>query len=92
MIISFVKGKAEQISFGGNSLGSASICGSPIKQNDTMAQVEAACGSPSFVNKTNQQVSTNQQIKISTWTYQFTPYQPQVTLTFHNQILKSVSQ
>lgn len=90
LTVTYINNKVSNISLGGSSVPSASVCSRPIKEGDSMATVNSACGSPYLTNHTQSAVGNPKKITISTWFYQFNPYQS-ITLTFQEGILKSIS-
>jgi hypothetical protein len=90
IMVTFVNNKAASISLNGSSIPSASVCQKPIKTGDTVSQINRACGAPYLTNQTTTGVGEPKQEKVSSWFYQFNPYQS-ISLTFQAGILKSIS-
>ncbi len=88
-------GKVININVNGIGVGATSECSQPIKLGDTRDQVKAACGKPSWINKsdpsmvgdTNQ--SQEQQSKEVTQ-MNYSSSNPPVQLIFENGLLKEV--
>ncbi len=83
MTIAFNENKVLNITANGMSLPSTQICGSMISVNDTPAQIKAACGKPTMVNKPQQ--SAANAIEMTEFKYDSAP---PITLIFENGKLK----
>lgn len=77
-------GKLVNISVNGIGVGSTQICGADIQLGDTKDSVKAACGNPSYINKSSQNEGQSEKNKITLLTYKVTP---PVTLVFVNGVL-----
>lgn len=84
------KGKAINISVNGIGVGASSICGTNIQLGDDKDRIKAACGDPSFVNKSAPSAANPatapQDIKIVELIY--ANGNPAATLVFENGLLK----
>src|SRR5207244_256348 len=72
MTIAFANGRAMNITAQATSLASTSLCGPTISVGDTIQTIEAACGTPGFVQK---QVSPGgpQSIEVTEYKYNTAP-------------------
>lgn len=77
--------KAINISVNGIGVGESTICGNPIRLNDTRDSVKQACGKPSFINKETNESGEKNVDTIITFIYK----NPPGTFTFKNGKLVS---
>lgn len=85
--ISFDKdGKAVNISVNGIGVGSSTICGGAIALGQSRDDIKAACGEPSYINKSTNPSTTEKPktTKITTFIYNTNP---PVKLIFENDLL-----
>lgn len=85
------KGKSINISVNGIGVGATTICGKNIQLGDDKDTIKAACGDPSFVNKSapssaNPSAGQQQDIKVLELIY--ANGNPPATLVFENGVLK----
>lgn len=94
MMVTIKDGKVSSLNFEGGSVNSVSICpGFTIQKGTTAQQVSNACGPPSAINRTTQNVYTGRNETVETWVYLENPNipsSPQTRLTFKNGILQSI--
>lgn len=89
--IDIVENKVFSIALNGSGTNAVSICNSvPIKIGDPADLAYSACGTPSLVNESyiNRPVPGKQKPQI--WFYQINQYQPPLSLTFVDGVLKSI--
>lgn len=91
--IDIINGKVSNIRINSSTVNSLTICnGGNVNIGSSESQIYNACGSPEHVNNTfiNQTLPSSQNPKV--WTYQVTPYQPPIKLTFSNGKLQTIEQ
>lgn len=90
--IDLVDNQVNAIKVNGSESNALSVCqGGKVQVGDNISAVYNACGAPSLINNTyvNKPVPANQKPQV--WVYTIDQYQPSVTFTFINGILKSIN-
>ncbi|PJD96919.1 MAG: hypothetical protein CK426_02265 [Legionella sp.] len=90
--VDILDNKVKAIRLNGSSNNAFSICnGVNIQIGDPVGKVYGACGTPSVTNNTFTNIPVPLTQKPIIWTYQPSPYQSTVTLTFVNGQLQSIN-
>ncbi len=94
-VVEFVDEKVTQVYIGGMPYDSFDYCGPvpgmrrSIEKGDTMSQVRAMCGSPTFANAVDEK-QTAEPSQLTEYIYQSDPSFPATTIVFENGIVKTL--
>lgn len=90
--IDLIDNQVNTIKVNGSDSNALSVCqGGKVQVGDSITAVYNACGAPSLVNNTyiNKPIPAKQKPQV--WVYTIDQYQPSVTFTFVNGVLKSIN-
>lgn len=90
--IDLIDNQVNNIKINGSDSNALSVCqGGRVQVGDSINAVYRACGAPSLINDTyvNKSIPANQKPQV--WIYTIDAYQPSVSFTFVNGILKAIN-
>lgn len=84
VVVEITEGKVTNITQGGNEAqsGYCASMGNTIQIGDSIDQVNAACGNPTYMNTEQHQKNTSPPQEKVIWTYQWEPYTQPLKLEF----------